>query len=274
VNPAYVETLRNRLGAEVKEADFAKGGAEAAQKVNAWVGEATCGKIREIVSPSQVDPLTRLLLANAIYFKASWLYPFDEEATRPEPFRLLDRRLVDVPMIHVTALYSYVRDRSVQVLQVPYLGGRNVMLLLLPDEGKLEVVERELDTGRMDGLIRETEIVEANLALPRFRMESSFQLRSTLMKLGIAEAFSPRADFSGVSGEPGFALSEVLHKTWVDVDEWGTEAAAVTMETMFGAALERRRPIDFRVDRPFLFLIRDNPTATILFMGRVVDPSR
>jgi len=271
VNAAFMETLRNRLGADVKETDFAGAPAEAVRDVNAWVDEATRGKIREILS--QLEALTRVILANAIYFKAPWLNQFDEEDTKPEPFRLLDGRRVDVPMMHATEHRRYARGHGFQALEVPYGNDCVVMLLLLPDEGQFEAVERELDVESVVELTRSVNSVEVALALPRFRVESSFALRESLSGIGIKGAFAP-GDFTRVSTEPGFALGDVLHKAVVDVDERGTEAAAVTAMVMLGAAARKPpRPIEFRVDRPFLFLIEDKPTGTILFLGRVLDPS-
>jgi serpin B len=148
------------------------------------------------------------------------------------------------------------------------------MLLILPDEGQFERVERELDVGSVTELTRNARSIEVALALPRFRIASSFTLREPLTRIGIKLAFTPGADFTQISTEPGFALGDVLHKTVVEVDERGTEAAAVTAAVTLGASpFEPPDPIEYRVDRPFLFLIQDKPTATILFMGRVLDPS-
>jgi serpin B len=273
VDPAFVETLLNRLGVAVSETDFAVP-SEAVRNVNRWVGEATRGKIREILSESNIDALTRMILANAIYFKAPWLDQFDEEDTKPEPFHLLDGRIVDVPMMHATGHRCYARGTGFQALEVPYGNSWVAMLLLLPDEGKFEIMGRSLDVSGALELTRKAPAAEVDLALPRFRVESSFALREPLERMGVKEAFAPGADFTRVSREPGFALGNVLHRAVVDVDELGTEAAAVTAEVMAGSALwEPPTPVEFRVDRPFLFLIVDRPTGAVLFMGRVLDPS-
>ncbi len=273
VNAGFVETLRNRLGAEVSETDFADAPSEAARDVNRWVGEATRGKIRQILSESDIDALTRMILANAIYFKAPWLHPFRERATKPEPFHLLGGRAVEVPMMHATEERRYARGEGFQAVEVPYGNDWVVMLLVLPDEGRLEAVERELDVGSVVESTRNAARVDVALALPRFRVESSFALRQPLNRIGIKDAFEPGADFTRVSDEPGFALGNVLHKAVVDVDEKGTEAAAATAVILSGSALlEPPPPLEFRVDRPFLFLVLDKPTGTVLFMGRVLDP--
>ncbi|MGH9391906.1 MAG: serpin family protein [Vicinamibacteria bacterium] len=274
VSPAFLATLRTQLGAEAKEADFAGAPAEAARDVNLWVDEATHGKIREILSESQLDAFTRVILANAIYFKAPWLNQFEEWATKPERFRLLDGRSVDVPTMHATELHRYARGEGFQALEVPYGNDWVVMLLLLPDDGRFEAFEREIDVGRVAESTRRATPVEVALALPRFRIESAFALREPLTRIGIQGAFAPGADFTQISTEPGFSLGDVLHKAVVDVDEKGTEAAAATEVAMLGSTLRKPpKPIEFRVDRPFLFLIEDKPTGTILFLGRVLDPS-
>jgi serpin B len=168
----------------------------------------------------------------------------------------------------------YVRGKGFQTLEVSYGNDFVLMLLVLPDEDRFEDVERDLDVGSVVELTRSASPVEAVLALPRFRVESSFYLREPLSRIGIQVAFGPGADFTPVSMEPGFALRDVFHKTVVDVDEQGTEAAAVTASVILGAALDPPKPIEFRVDRPFLFFIEDEPTGTILFMGRILDPTQ
>jgi serpin B len=271
VRPEFAGTLGSRLAAELREADFSGAPAEAVSAVNAWAAKATRDKIRDVLQENQLDARTRVLLANAIYFKARWSHEFSEGVTRPEPFRLPDGQRVHVPTMHDMGYRPTARDGSVHALLLPYTGEALAMIVLLPDEGKLEQAERETDGARMDRLVRSMKSQQTELAMPKFRVESAFQLRAALQALGLATAFTPQADFSGISGEPGFALSEVIHKTFVDVNERGTEAAAVTVPMAAGSA-PPKKVVEFRVDRPFLFVIRDLPTRTTLFMGRVVDP--
>jgi serpin B len=269
--PGFVGKLRDALGAEVAQADFERHGGEAADRINAWVAGATRGKISQIVS--DLDPLTRVLLVNAIYFKSRWAQQFEPEDTKDEPFWLLDGRSVDVPMMHTTAWYDYGRVGSAEALRLAYGNDWFSMIVLVPEEGKLASVEQELDASFLERLRDVLENEEVDLALPRFRVESSFRLRAALEQLGLAATFQPtEADFSGISAEPGFSVSDVLHRTFVNVDEEGTEAAAATAMAFAGAALDPPPPRVFRVDRPFLFLIWIEPTRTVLFMGRVVDP--
>lgn len=271
VRPEFIETLRTRLGADVREADFQRAPAEAVKAVNAWAAQATRDRIKEVLQQRQLDPQTRVLLANAVYFKARWGHEFSDGVTRPAPFHLLDGTRVHVPTMHDMGYRLSSRDGAVQALQLPYTGGAIAMIVLLPDAGKLPEVERELDGPRIDRLLQSMKNQQTEIAMPKFRVESSFLLRDPLKDLGLRTAFTPQADFSRASSESGFALTEVIHKTFVDVNERGTEAAAVTVPMAAGSA-PPRKVVEFRVDRPFLFLIRDLPTRTTIFMGRVVDP--
>lgn len=270
LQPGFVEKLQRELAADVREADFANAREEAAEKVNAWAAQATRDRIKNVVDPKLIDRRTRVMLANAIYFKARWEEEFQESITRPGPFAQLDGRRGDVPMMHQRHHYPVARDGAAQVLRMPYTGGQIAMEIILPDAGSFEKVERDLDAARLGRLLGEKTSLETLVTLPKFRVESTFELKDDLIALGMPLAFSPQADFSPVSSEPEFVLSAVIHKTYVDVNERGTEAAAVTIPMMCGAGMPQQ-VVEFTVDRPFLFLIRDLPTSTTLFMGRVVD---
>jgi serpin B len=173
-------------------------------------------------------------------------------------------------MMHLTHHFPYARDGKVQVLRLPYSGGKIAMEILLPDAGAFEEVERGLDAARLGRLLGEKTPLETRLSLPRFRVESAYELKDDLIALGMGLAFGPNADFTPISSEPEFRLGGVIHKTYVDVNERGTEAAAVTIPMMCGAG-PPKLIVDFTVDRPFLFLIRDLPAAVTLFMGRVTE---
>jgi serpin B len=270
IRGSFVEALKSRLGAEVRDVDFATAPEQAVRAVNDWVAKATGDKIRDLLAPGGLHPMTRVLLANAIYFKARWQEQFQEGATHPQAFRLLNDTVVQVPMMHQGGFFSSARDPEIHALQLTYSGGQIAMIVLLPEAGRFQKVSKELDAARLEGLIAAMEPRQTHLSLPRFRVESSFMLAAPLRALWVIRAFE-RGDFSRISPEPGFFLSEVLHKTFVDVDEKGTEAAAVTMPMLAGSAAPRSL-VQFHVDRPFLFMIRDLPTGTPLFLGRVVDP--
>jgi len=267
IRPEYVSALK----AEVRDTDFAGATEESRVKVNAWAAQATRDKIREVIPPGMLTALTRVILANAIYFKAQWASVFEAEDTKPTSFTRLDGSKVDVPMMNQGGRFYSVRDGALQALKMPYQGYKASMILLLPDAGKFEQEAKALDPGRVEGMINAMTAEQTVLAVPKFRVESMYLLRDTLSKLGIAKAFGPGADFTPISSEPGFALTEMVHKTFVDVNEWGTEAAAVTMGMAAGSA-PPQRIVEFKCDRPFVFLIRDEKSRAPVFVGKVVDP--
>ncbi len=271
VHPDFVAALQSKLGAELGEVDFQGAPALAVKAINAWCAKATRDKIREVLSERLIDPRTRVILANAIYFKARWEDEFSDHATRSAPFTLLDGRKVDVPTMHDLGYRDSARDGAVHALKLPYSGRSLAMIVLLPDAGTLARAEKEFDDARLERLIGSMTSAMTEIALPKFKVESTFMLKLPLQALGLSSALGPAADYTRISPEPGFAVSEVVHKTFVDVNEKGTEAAAVTMPMMAGSAPPKKN-VEFKVDRPFLFLIRDLPTRTTLFMGRVVDP--
>lgn len=271
VNPDYVAALKSGMGAEVGEADFQGAKPAAVKAINDWAAKATRDKVKNVLTESQVDPLTRVILANAIYFKARWESEFSEYGTEPRPFTLEDGKKISVPTMMSLGHRLTARDGKVLALQLPYSGDKLAMLVLLPDPGALGQVEKDLSAAQLDRLQAGMKGNTTEVTLPKFRIESTFVLKQALQALGLASAFSPTADFSGISSEPGFALSEVLHKTYVDVNEKGTEAAAVTVPMGAGSAPPKKN-VEFKADRPFLFAIRDLPTKTTLFLGRVADP--
>jgi serpin B len=271
VKPDYVDALKGGMGAEIGEADFQGAKAAAVRAINDWAAKATRGKIKDVLEERQIEPLTRVILANAIYFKARWEEEFSEYGTEPRPFTPADGKKVQVPTMMSLGHRSTARDGKIHALMLPYSGEKLAMLVLLPDAGALAQAEKELSGAQLDRLTAGMKGNMTEVLLPKFKIESSFPLKMPLRALGLSGAFAPGADFSGISAEPGFALSEVLHKTFVDVNEKGTEAAAVTMPMAAGSAPPKKN-VEFKADRPFLFVIRDLPTKTTLFMGRVADP--
>lgn len=271
VKPEYVDALKRGMGAEVGEADFRGAKAAAVKAINDWVAKATRDKIKDVVSERQLDDLTRVVLANAIHFKAAWEDDFPDHSTQPRPFTLADGKKIQAPTMLSLGHRSTARDGKITALKLDYSGEKLAMLVLLPEPGALAQVEKDLNAAQLDRLEAGMKSAMTEVQMPKFKIESTFPLRMPLQSLGLAGAFAPGADFSGISSEPGFALSEVIHKTFVDVNEKGTEAAAVTMMAAAGSAPPKKN-VEFKADRPFLFVIRDLPTKTTLFMGRVMDP--
>jgi len=246
---------------------------EACRLINRWVNQATNGLIPTMVCEDQVrDAL--LVLANAIYFHGKWSVPFEKEATELGPFYLSPGQVIEVPMMEQSAAASYARVQDLQILEKRYGKGEFSMVVLLPERyDGIEAFEANLNPQNLEAWLARLEPTEELLIqLPRFRIESNYQLNHALIELGMADVFTLKvADFSGITGKKDFFVSEVIHKAVIEVEEEGTRAAAVTM-TRFFLGLPPTPPTVFLADRPFAFLIRHNPSRTILFLGRVMDP--
>lgn len=273
--PEFLELNRTHYGAGLRLVDFVGATEEARQEINAWVGEETREKIPELIPRGLLDRSTRLVLTNAIYFKGTWKLRFDTELTRELPFHVSADREVTAPMMTLRAPeLGYLEGDGFQALELPYVGERASMVLLLPDESRnLTALEEQLDAESLVTMMGEMRPRELeSVLLPRFTMTRKFRLEETLGRMGMPSAFGEGADFSGMTGHRDLFISNVVHEAFVQVNEEGTEAAAATAVAMRKSAYVPK-PV-FRADRPFVFLIRDNETGTILFMGRVVDPTR
>jgi serpin B len=236
------------------------------------VAEETNDRIEDLLGKGVLDELVRLVLVNAVYLNAAWLMPFDEAGTVEAPFTLLDGSEVPVPMMHTDASMPFGRGDGWQALQIPYGGGELAMLVILPDEGAFSPVEASLSDGLIDQVVESLSPEQVMLALPKFEIRTQIGLVPALQAIGLAEATSAGADFTGMTGAEDLFISDVIHEAWISADEAGTEAAAATGVNMSLTAAPME-PLPFAVDRPFLFVLRDAATGSILFMGRVVDPS-
>lgn len=280
----YLEKTRAAFGAPLEPVDFDSNVEATRQSINAWVARQTEDRIQALLPTGSLKPkLTKLVLVNAVYFKASWATPFSEESTQPEPFFVTPSQTKQVPLMRRTGEYRFVQTDGVKVLELPYEGQELAMVFVLPDEaGGLEEVERNLTSALLTDWINALGRERVNVALPRFevRPEGSLELGDALVAMGMAQAFDPdKADFTGMSNPPDtqqrLHISKVFHQAFVKVDEKGTEAAAATAAVMMTrTAMRPRETKDFRADHPFLFFLRDTSSGMILFMGRVADPER
>ena len=271
--PDFLDVLAENYGAGMMVSDFAGAPDESRVRINDWVAEETVGKVKHLLPPGFIDRSTRLVLTNAIYFNASWQWPFSQRDTEVRPFHLAGGGTVGVPMMTEThhQYYGYFRGDGYQVVDVPYSGGELSLTMLLPDEGTLEAFEGSLDSGLFGQIIDGIETEWVTLTMPLFEFESQFSLGKTLTGMGMPDAFDGRADFSAMTGSRDLWISEVVHKAFVSVDEKGTEAAAATGVGMLLAG-PGKEPIAVMVNRPFIFLIRDTGTGAVLFLGRVSNP--
>jgi serpin B len=270
--PAFLQLVRTRYGADLRETDF-RDPVTACKVINAWVEAQTQRKIKDLLNPSAVDASTRLVLTNAIYFKSSWLHQFREQATKEEDFHVTPDQSARVRMMHQSENYRYGEHGGVQVLELPYAGGELAMYVLLPAKvDGLASLEATMTAESLGGLVTKLTPHQVDVAFPKFKVESEFSLKKTLSALGMARAFSNEADFSGMTGTPELQIADVVHKAYVNVDERGTEAAAATATIMRAMAALPREPVSFRADHPFLFVIRERHSGSILFQGRVLNP--
>lgn len=272
----YLDLMATHYGASLRPVNFqSKAGREAAARwINQWVSDATSERITDLVDPGRWTHLTRLILTNAIAFDGLWLQPFDGD-TKKADFTLLDGNSVRVPLMQRYATITpYASGEGWQAAELAYQGGRMHMLILLPAEGHFESFAAELDAARLAEIEAALAPTDLLLYLPRFEYAAGLTLKEILAEMGMPLAFSAsEANFSGIAESPlPLYISHVLHKAYVAVDEAGTEAAAATVvEIEVGE--EASVPEVMRADRPFIFLIRDAEQGTILFMGRVVDPT-
>jgi serpin B len=270
----FLDLLARHYGAGMRLVNY-RGDPEGSRSaINRWVEEATERRIVDLIPPEIINVMTRLVLVNAIHFQGNWLFKFDPEQTTRGEFTLLDGSRRSVSMMRIDRKYHYGEGDGWKAVQLPYAGGAS-MLVIAPDEGRFEDVESALHSGFVDRIRSELDEREVDLAMPRFEFDSDFSLAETLKTLGMGDAFrSPpgpsTADFSGMTRARELFLRDVVHKGFVSVDEQGTEAAAATggvAEAVSGAT-----PATLYLDRPFIFLIQDDETGSVLFVGRLTEP--
>ena len=256
-------------GAGLRRVDFASP-ETARATINGWVADQTNKLIPELIPPGILNPLTRLVLTNAIYFKGTWLTQFEPKRTRELPFTLATGDKVQAPMMHQTGHFGYAEARGWQALEVPYQGRELSMVVVLPRAHDGLPALETVFTARFVAERLRTRAQKVVVALPKFKLESSFDLSKVLASMGMPDAFTRKADFSGMTGGRDLYISAVIHKAVVDVNEEGSEAAAAT--AVVPAPTNGGKRVSFRADHPFLFFIRHKPTGSILFLGRVMNP--
>jgi serpin B len=276
----FLKLTANDYAAGFNPVDFKSAPEAARLTINQWVEQKTDGKIKDLLQPGVLTPDTRLVLTNAIYFKGDWETPFDREFTEDEDFHLSPSQSVKAPLMHRSSSFNYFNGGTFQVLEIPYKNYALSMIIFLPNEASgLPALERSLTASSVRQWLGQlAPASKVILTMPKFTMTQQFGLRDTLGTMGMPQAFEENAaDFSGMTGSRELSISAVIHKAFIDVNEEGTEAAAATAVEMMEMAAQRPEgppPIVFRADHPFLFLIHDNRTGAILFMGRLTDPTK
>ena len=266
---SFTGTLKTHYGAEAGRVDFAASPENARAEVNQWVASHTENQIKDLLAPGTVGPETRLVLANALFFKGTWDLPFLEKST-PAPFAISLKENVQVPMMRQEGRFRYAAHEQLQILELTYSDKALAMTIILPKQvDGLRQIEEMLSSERIiEGLERTMSDRRVHVYLPRFRISSNYRLARPLKEMGLTLPFSEKADFSGMSPMPGLFLSDVIHQAAIEVNEEGTKASAAT-----GTYAVRALPPTFRANRPFLFFIRDRSTGIILLLGRVSNPT-
>ncbi|MHA2380841.1 MAG: serpin family protein [Candidatus Thorarchaeota archaeon] len=273
----FLDVLAENYGAGLRILDFINETEQSRITINDWVSDQTEDRIKDLIPQGAIDALTRLVLTNAIYFNAAWEYPFDEDITADGLFYLLDGGQVTVPMMKQTEAFGYTDGEGYKAVELRYDVGELPdgkplsMVIILPEDGQFEAFEEGLQAQKVNDIIGDLQLTQVALTMPKFGFESEFSLKDTLAEMGMPIAFSGTADFSGMTGNLGLAISDVLHKSFVAVDEAGTEAAAATAVIMRETAMPDP-PVEVTIDDPFVFLIRDIETGAVLFVGRVLNP--
>jgi serpin B len=274
IQPAFENTLTNNYHAPPTLLDFIANPEGARSQINRWAEEHTKEKIQNLLPAGSLGAQTRLVLTSAIYFYGKWQDPFVTSHTQPAPFTLPAGAATQANFMNQTSDFGYTETPSAQILEMRYAGTGMAFDVLLPTTlTGLPNLEKSLTPGNLAGWLGHLTTRNVQVSLPKFRAESQFSLRKALSTMGMPTSFTGKADFSGIDPKRSLAISEVVHKAFVDVSEQGTEAAAATGITMHATAMRMpERAVVFRADHPFLFLIRDTRTGVILFIGRLMDP--
>jgi len=271
----FLNTMEKYYKGGFNEVDYAANPEGARIKINDWVSRETKEKIKDILKPEDITRLTRLVLTNAIYFKGKWQTEFDKKSTRDEDFYLINGQKTKVKMMYQKNTFNYYENDDLQLLEIPYKGNKISMVIILPKVGKFKTVENMMDEKKLQEWLKNAMKTKVKAYIPRFKFTQRFNLSKNLYDMGMEDAFNPAAaDFSGIDGERGLYISKVIHKAFVEVNEEGTEAAAATAVIIDTKALVLTEELVFKADHPFIFLIRDKETKSILFMGRVMDPNK
>ena len=271
----YVKTVKLDYKSESRELDFAKKPEVSRNTINSWVEDKTNDRIQDLIPRGVIDADTRMILTNAVYFNAEWAEHFRKDLTRSETFYLLEDGQNTCDMMHRRGHFAYSKINGTQILEIPYKGYQYSMMILLPEQRNgLKNLIKNIDKNMLMKYENNKTWEDVLLYMPKYKLETDYQLRPALAALGMEIPFSDDADFSGMTGRKDLKISDVIHKAFIEVDEIKTEAAAATAVVMklTSMAPAQRAPIEFRADHPFMFLIKHKESGAILFMGQVTNP--
>ncbi len=276
VRKGFLDQAARDYGANAERLDFHGAPAASRKRINGWISQKTAGRIKDLLGPDTIQPLTRLVITNAVYMKGRWESPFSPRSTMNEPFHIGNAN-ASVPMMHQKESFPFLHADGVRVLEMPYAGKKLSMVIVLPDEvNGLAAVEKSLTADTLAAWLDRLQNREVIVSVPKFRSSARYSLVPDLKELGMSLAFKDdgSADFSGIASNESLYISDVVHQAWIDVTEEGTEAAAATAVIAVETSVRIAPPPEvFKADHPFLFLIRDRATGEILFLGRMQNPA-
>ncbi|WP_299453976.1 serpin family protein [uncultured Microscilla sp.] len=274
----YLGLAQNAYQARLAQLNFKQQPEKSRLIINKWVEDKTQDKIKNLIPKGIINKATRMVLTNAIYFKGQWKYKFKKSQTRKMDFIAGKQKLGGIKFMQMQRKFRYAENEQLQVIELPYAKNKVSMVVLLPkDVNGIAQLEASLTAERYQKLIDRLFYTQVKLSLPKFKMTLDVKLKNVLKKMGMKAAFSNGADFSGMTGNKSLKISEVVHKAFVEVNEKGTEAAAATAVVVRAKTASARRPVTpkvFRADHPFIFMIKDNTTGSILFMGKITNPKQ
>ncbi|MFT6820059.1 MAG: serpin B [Myxococcota bacterium] len=275
VRDSYLALTRDQYGTEATTLDFVSAPEVSRETINSWVEENTNDRIQDLLPQGSVSTATRMVLTNAVYFKADWAVAFDAARTEDKPFLTASDQTVMVPTMHAERSMEYAETDTARMVMVPYMGGTADFIIALPKRASLSDLEASMTAETIDGWVAAARPSMVNLDLPKFELNASYSsLAAALAALGVTDAFSGRADFSGITDSTDLIVSGAVHKAFILVDETGTEAAAATGIIMRArSVVQPPPPVEFHADQPFWFAVRDRATGTLLFTGHVADPA-
>ncbi|HNW68895.1 MAG TPA: serpin family protein [Bacteroidales bacterium] len=271
----FMGILKNSFNSSVNLVDFIKETENSRIQINKWVETQTNEKIKELIKPGLIDYLTRMVLVNAIYFKADWQTTFDKQQTQKMDFRMDETNAVSCDFMFAEQEFKfYENEDGLKAIEIPYSSGKMSMLIILPkDNAGFSTLKKEINPDFYKKVNSALVSKKVKLYLPKFKIISEFELSDMLKQMGMPEAFSDRADFSGMTGTKDLKISKVIHKAFVEVNETGTEAAAATAVVMRVKSMPVAPP-EFRADHPFMFIIKENTDNSILFAGNIYNPTK
>ena len=273
----YFGVVEEYYGGKVTNLDFMRKAEESRIMINDWVEDKTNDKIKDLIPSGVINSMTKLVLTNAIYFKGQWAKQFNEDNTSGQDFKVTSDKIVEVSMMQSTddeSEFNYTENDELQVLELPYSGDDLSMLIFLPKDDDIKTFENSITVERLIEWKKDLREQRVDVFMPRFKFETKYFMAETLKEMGMPTAFSGSADFSGMTGKRDLFISAVIHQAFVEVNEEGTEAAAATAVVMELTSAAEPAPIPtFRADHPFVFIIQEKGTGSILFIGRVSDPS-